>query len=63
MASLVILIPIALVFFGLTIYLFWWSVDNDQFEDLDREGQRLLFDETDHLQKPYHSDDEHSEEQ
>ena len=45
MASLMILLPIALVFFGLAIFLLWWSVGNKQFDDLDREGQRILFDE------------------
>ncbi|GAA4085964.1 cbb3-type cytochrome oxidase assembly protein CcoS [Zhongshania borealis] len=45
MASLIILLPIALIFFGLAIFLFWWSVGNKQFDDLDREGQRILFDE------------------
>jgi len=40
-----ILLPIALVFFGLAVFLFWWSVGNEQFEDLDREGERILFDE------------------
>lgn len=47
MASLIILLPIALIFFGLAIFLFWWSVGNKQFDDLDREGQRILFDEED----------------
>jgi cbb3-type cytochrome oxidase maturation protein len=40
-----ILLPIALIFFSLAIFLFWWSVGNKQFEDLDREGQRILFDD------------------
>ncbi|WP_269620338.1 cbb3-type cytochrome oxidase assembly protein CcoS [Zhongshania sp. BJYM1] len=52
MGSLVILLPIALVFFGLVIFLFWWSVGNEQFEDLDREGQRILFDDETQPNKP-----------
>ncbi|RNL58510.1 cbb3-type cytochrome oxidase assembly protein CcoS [Zhongshania marina] len=58
MASLLILLPIALVFFGLLAFLFWWSVEHDQFEDLDREGQRILFDEDLPQRKPKESRDD-----
>jgi len=63
MASLIILLPIALIFFGLAIFLFWWSVGNKQFDDLDREGQRILFDEENksrdseqHIKRDTHDD-------
>lgn len=54
MGSLMILLPIALVFFGLAIFLFWWSVGNEQFEDLDREGERILFDNETQPRPPKH---------
>ncbi|WP_319784202.1 cbb3-type cytochrome oxidase assembly protein CcoS [Oceanisphaera sp. IT1-181] len=46
------MIPVAMVFVGIAIALFFWSVKNDQFEDLDRHGSNILFDddETAHQQ-------------
>ena len=45
MESLFILIPIALVFVLMAIRAFFWAVKSGQFEDLDTEGKRILFDE------------------
>lgn len=39
------LVPIGVVMLGIAIGLFTWAVRSDQFEDLDREGHRILFDE------------------
>lgn len=39
------MIPVAMVFVGIAIALFFWSVKNDQFEDLDRHGSNILFDD------------------
>lgn len=39
------MIPIAMVFVGIAIALFFWSVKNDQFDDLDRHGSNILFDD------------------
>lgn len=47
MNSLYILAPIALVFVALAIAAFFWAVSADQYEDLDTEGKRILFDERD----------------
>ncbi len=44
MASLFILIPVALVFVAIAIGIFLWAVRAGQFEDLDTEGKRILFD-------------------
>jgi cbb3-type cytochrome oxidase maturation protein len=43
--SLYILIPIALLFLAIAIALFFWAVDDGQYEDLEQEGSRLLFDD------------------
>lgn len=43
MASLYILIPVVLVLVGIAAALFLWAVNNHQFDDLDVEGQRVLF--------------------
>lgn len=45
MDSLYILIPIAIVFVIIAAKIFFWAVDNHQFDDLDTEGQRILFDD------------------
>jgi cbb3-type cytochrome oxidase maturation protein len=42
---ILVLIPLGLVLLGLAIWAFVWAVDNDQFEDLDRAGTSILFDE------------------
>ena len=44
MESLYLLIPIALVLVILAIGIFFWAVKSGQFEDLDTEGKRILFD-------------------
>lgn len=45
MESLFLLIPIAIVFVAIAVKLFFWAVDSGQFEDLDSDGQRILFDD------------------
>ncbi len=45
MASLYILIPIAIVFVCIAIGVFLWAVKSEQFEDLERQGQNILFDD------------------
>ncbi|MCY4045989.1 MAG: cbb3-type cytochrome oxidase assembly protein CcoS [Cellvibrionales bacterium] len=45
MQSLYILIPIAAIFVICGISFFIWSVDSQQFEDLDREASRILEDD------------------
>ncbi|CBL44775.1 hypothetical protein HDN1F_11920 [gamma proteobacterium HdN1] len=39
------LVPVGIVTLLLAIALFRWAVKNDQFEDLEREGRRILFDD------------------
>ena len=45
MDSLYILIPIAIIFVAIAVKIFLWAVDSDQFDDLDVEAQRILFDD------------------
>ncbi len=49
MPSLYLLIPIAISFTLLAIGVFIWAVDNKQFDDLDSEAYRILFDD---VEKP-----------
>lgn len=43
--SLYILIPLALIFIALALRVFFWAVKSGQFDDLDTEGKRVLFDD------------------
>lgn len=45
MDSLFILIPIALVFVAIAVKIFMWAVRSGQYDDLNTEGKRILFDE------------------
>ncbi len=45
MTSLFLLIPIALLFLVGAICFFFWAVKSDQFEDLERHGSNILFDD------------------
>ena len=43
MESLLLLIPLsALVIVGAAV-VFWWAVDDGQFDDLEHQGRRSLF--------------------
>ncbi|GAB2895074.1 cbb3-type cytochrome oxidase assembly protein CcoS [Microbulbifer echini] len=50
MDSLYFLIPIAVVFVALATKVFFWAVNNGQYDDLETEGRRILFE--DDLQGP-----------
>lgn len=39
------LIPLALIMLVAALWFFVWAVRHDQFDDLDREANRILFDE------------------
>jgi len=45
MSIIYVLIPIAMVFVVIAIAVFFWAVKSDQYQDLDREGINILFDE------------------
>ncbi|EOB1205690.1 cbb3-type cytochrome oxidase assembly protein CcoS [Photobacterium damselae subsp. damselae] len=45
MASLYILIPIAIVFVIIAVAIFLWAVKSDQYDDLERQGSNILFEE------------------
>lgn len=45
MDSLYLLIPLSLVLIGLAVAIFFWAVKSGQYDDLDSEGERILFEE------------------
>ncbi|WP_333608796.1 cbb3-type cytochrome oxidase assembly protein CcoS [Arsukibacterium sp.] len=50
MSIIYVLIPIAVLFVLIGLAIFFWAVRSKQFEDLDKEGFSILFDEPE--QKP-----------
>ena len=47
MSVIYILIPIAILLTALGIYLFFWAVKTEQFDDLEKQGMSILFDNDD----------------
>ena len=45
MEILALLIPLAIVLAGLIAGVFWWSVSNGQFDDLEGPAHRILGDD------------------
>ncbi|WP_019616660.1 cbb3-type cytochrome oxidase assembly protein CcoS [Psychromonas ossibalaenae] len=45
MSIIYVLIPIAMIFVAIAVAVFFWSVKSNQYDDLDREGINILFDE------------------
>ncbi|WP_447824967.1 cbb3-type cytochrome oxidase assembly protein CcoS [Aeromonas salmonicida] len=50
-----VLIPIAILFVIIAGAVFFWAIRSEQFEDLDRQGSNILFDEDKSAQKPIES--------
>lgn len=53
MSIIYVLIPIAILLVCIAIAVFFWAVKSDQFEDLERQGHSILFD--DDIKKPAQS--------
>ncbi|HIF9536522.1 TPA: cbb3-type cytochrome oxidase assembly protein CcoS [Photobacterium damselae] len=49
MASLYILIPIAIIFVIIAVAIFLWAVKSDQYDDLERQGSNILFEEDEEI--------------
>lgn len=45
MSIMYILIPVAAILTALGIYLFFWAVKTEQFDDLEKQGMSILFNE------------------
>lgn len=48
MESLYFLVPCALVFIAIAIKVFFWAINNGQYDNLDTEAHRILFDPQEH---------------
>lgn len=45
MSIIYVLIPVAILLTALGIYLFFWAVKSNQFNDLEKQGMSILFDD------------------
>ncbi|MDA0977303.1 MAG: cbb3-type cytochrome oxidase assembly protein CcoS [Proteobacteria bacterium] len=45
MEILFVLIPVSLLIVTVSLVAFVWSVHNNQYEDLEKEAERILFDD------------------
>jgi cbb3-type cytochrome oxidase maturation protein len=45
MSVIYILIPIAILLSAIGIYIFFWAVKTEQFDDLEKQGMSILFDD------------------
>ncbi|KAB7695307.1 cbb3-type cytochrome oxidase assembly protein CcoS [Plesiomonas shigelloides] len=43
-----VLVPIAMLFVLVAVLVFLWAVKSEQFEDLNRQGMQILFEEDEH---------------
>lgn len=55
-----LIIPVILIFVLITLAIFFWSVKNDQFDDLDRQGSNILFDDDQEAHKRAQPVDKHT---
>ncbi|QQG46720.1 MAG: cbb3-type cytochrome oxidase assembly protein CcoS [Candidatus Azosocius agrarius] len=42
MSIIFLLIPVSLVLLVISIYFFWWAVDNNQFDNLENISNHIL---------------------
>ena len=50
MSIIFVLIPLAIIIVAIAIGVFFWAVKSNQFDDLERHGYSILFD--DDIKKP-----------
>jgi len=62
MESLYFLVPCALIFIAIAIKVLFWAINNGQYDNLDTEAHRILFDD-EKAKAPTQTPDEKSSEQ
>jgi cbb3-type cytochrome oxidase maturation protein len=45
MSIIYVLIPLAIIIVAIAVGIFFWAVKSNQFDDLDRQGYSILFDD------------------
>ncbi len=46
MESLYFLIPVALIFIAIAVKILFWAINSGQYDNLDTEAHRILFDDS-----------------
>jgi cbb3-type cytochrome oxidase maturation protein len=59
MSIIYVLIPIAILFVCIGLGIFFWAVRSRQFDDLNKEGMSILFEEEKQAVKPEVNPDNH----
>lgn len=65
MSIIYVLIPLAIIIVGIAIGVFFWAVKSNQFDDLERQGYSILFDDDikktpqSEIKKDVHKDSTH----
>lgn len=52
MESLYFLVPCALIFIAIAIKVLFWAINNGQYDNLDTEAHRILFEEKNKTASP-----------
>ncbi|MBT4162655.1 MAG: cbb3-type cytochrome oxidase assembly protein CcoS [Gammaproteobacteria bacterium] len=60
MEILFVLIPVSLIIVMISLGAFVWSVQSHQYDDLEKEAHRILFDETTTSNHPIRHEEENS---
>lgn len=60
MSVIYVLIPIAILFVIIGLGVFFWAVRSKQFEDLDKEGFSILFDDRQKVERNTTNNDKDS---
>lgn len=60
MESLYFLVPVALVFIVIAVKVLFWAINSGQYDNLDTEAHRILFDEPAKKNLASNSDDTES---
>jgi cbb3-type cytochrome oxidase maturation protein len=55
MSVIYVLIPIAILLTAIGIYLFFWAVKTEQFDDLEKQGMSILFEDDNDKNSPHKS--------
>ena len=55
MSAIYILIPITLLILAAAIAVFFWAVNSDQYSDLDKAANQILFERQPHHNKRQHN--------
>lgn len=58
MESLYFLIPLSIIVIIVAVLVFFWAVNSGQYDDLDADGEKILFDDEDDFTPPADHDED-----